>query len=197
MFVLCGLLIAGGVYMYLHRRQLGLIRSSGSSDQAPPAAIAWTLVDRSSEGFAVEMPAGAKEAEVPAYNEGGTTEPVAMIYSYPDPSTSYSISWEDNPPVVRATGSNPDQTLEDARNGALARTRTVLVSEAQSMRQGNPTRDFVGRNQNGGIFDARLVLADHRLYLLMASFPAPSARRQSDVNRFFDSFRMAGSLSPQ
>ena len=196
--VLGAILIAGGVYIYLHRQSLGIFHSASTSDQPfKPAAISWMLVDRSREGFKLEMPADTREIEVPAYNESGATEPVDMLYAYPDPSTSFSISWADQPPIVRASENNPEQMLEDARNGALERTQSVLVSEAQSIRQGFRVHDFAGRNQRGGVFDARLVLAERRLYLLMASFPAASARRDEDVNRFFDSFRVVSAASGQ
>jgi hypothetical protein len=195
--VLGAIVIAGGVYIYLHRQSLGIFRSASSADQFKPAVISWTLVDRSREGFKVEMPEDVREIEVPAYTESGATEPVDMIYAYPDPATSFSISWADQPPVVRASEGQPGKMLEDARNGALARTQSVLVSEAQSDRQGFPVHDFVARNQGGGIFNARLVLADRRLYLLMASFPAAGARRDEDVNRFFDSFHVVSAASLQ
>lgn len=198
--VLGGIFVAGGTYIYLHRQDLGLTWLSGTSStgQAPsPTPITWAMVDRSSEGFTLEMPQDARETEAPAFAADGTATQVEMICAYPDPSTSYSISWADNPPVVAALGGDPDQTLEDARNGALARTQSVLVSEAQSTRQGFPVRDFTSRNQNGGVFNARLILADRRLYMLMASFPAASARRDDDVNRFFDSFRVVSTTAPQ
>lgn len=192
--VLGGILVAGAVYIYLHRVDLGLTSPSvdlASPDQSlRPANIAWTKVDRSPEGFALEMPEETKEIQVPAYNGQGTADQVSMIYSYPDSSTSYSISWADNPPVMQAANGNVQQTLDSARDAALARTQTVLVSETQSVRQGYPVRDFVGRNQGGGIFNARLILAGRRLYLLMAAFSGASARNDADVNHFFDSFRV-------
>lgn len=194
-YLVLGVILAGGTaYIYLHREALGIVGSTAQAsdaDQSPhPARISWTVVDRSADGFKLEMPEDTREIEVPAYNEHGAIDQVDMIYAYPDPSTSFSVSWANNPPVMRAVGEDAAQALEDARNGALARTQTVLVSEAQSTRQGFPVRDFSGRNQNGGTFNARLVLANHRLYLLMAAFPAASARRNDDVNHFFDSFHV-------
>lgn len=193
-FVLGIILAVGVAYIYLHRQDLGLSWLSpgtSTSGQTPhPVSISWTIVDRSSEGFKLEMPEDTREIEVPAYNPNGSVDQVDMIYAYPDPSTSFSISWANNPPVMRAVGDDAQQTLDDARDGALTRTQTALVSEGQSTRQGLPVRDFIGRNQSGGIFNARLILADHRMYMLMASFPAASARRDDDVNRFFDSFHV-------
>jgi hypothetical protein len=114
-----------------------------------------------------------------------------MLYSYPDAETSYSIAWEDNPPIEKAMEEDPMQTLNSARNGALARTQTTLVSEESGTRQGYPAVDFVGRNDGGGVFNARLILVGRRLYMLMAAFPSAGARRQADVDRFFDSFQVS------
>lgn len=193
-YIVLGVILIGGiVYIYLHRQDLGLtsnVSETQNADLPQPAHITWALVDRTSDGFKIEMPTGAKEIQVPAYNETGGADEVNMLYSYPDADTSYSISWEDNPPVERASGEDPQTTLDNARDGALARTQTVLVSESKSTRQGYPTRDFVGHNDGGGIFNGRLILAGRRLYLLMASFPAVSARRDSDVDHFFDSFHI-------
>lgn len=191
-FIVLGVIVAGGaVYIYMHRHDLGLVPPSGEDAGQPhPARISWTPVDRSPEGFKVEMPEDTKEIEVPAYTDQGSANQVAMIYSYPDPATSFSVSWADNPPVERAVGENPDQTLNSARDGALTRTQAILVSESSSNRQGYLTRDFVARNEGGGIFNARLILVGRRLYLLMAAFPAVSARRDADVNHFLNSFQI-------
>lgn len=189
--VLAVVLICGIVFIYYHRHTLGLTaKPGGATDTSSPqpARITWVDVNRPPEGFKVEMPAGTRQIEVPAYSRTGGADQVDMIYSYPDSVTTYSIAWKDNPPVERASREDPDTTLDNARDGALARTEAVLVSESRSTRQGYPTRDFVGRNASGGIFNARLILAGQRLYLLMAAFPGPSARRDSDVNHFLNSF---------
>lgn len=190
-YIVLGVILIGGiVYIYMHRQQLGLVGNSVATEGPQPAHINWATVDRSSEGFKLEMPADAREVQVPAYDQKGSTDEVNMLYAYPDATTSYSVSWADNPPVARAAGENADATLDDARDGALARTETSLVSESKSIRQGYPVRDFVGKNDQGGIFNARLILAGQRLYLLMVAYPAQSARSDSDMNRFFDSFRI-------
>lgn len=203
--VLGGILLAGCAYIYLHRVDLGLVSppadtsdstysaGSGSTTSqngtAPrPAHIVWQKVDRTGDGFKIEMPADIKEIQIPAYNATGGAEQVEMIYAYPDAETSYSIAWADNPPVSRASGMAPDKTLDTARDDALARTQTTLITESKSNRHGYPARDFVGRNSGGGIFNARLLLVGPRLYMLIASFPSDASRRPQDVAHFFDSF---------
>jgi hypothetical protein len=198
--VLGGILILGAVYIYMHRQDLGLVSpnpdysaSQADATTAPtPASISWTSVDRSPDGFTVEMPTGTKEITVPAYGEKGGADQVEMIYSYPDSTTSFSIAWADEPPVMRASGQNIQKTLASARDGALSRTQTVLVSEVENTRDGLTIHDFAGRNQSGGIFNGRLILTGRRLYFLMAAFNGSSARRESDVVHFFDSFKLVG-----
>jgi hypothetical protein len=203
--VLGGILVVGLLYIWLHRVELGLASAPVSDDESTysasqstssstpavdshPARIFWQKVDRSADGFKVEMPADTKEMQVPAYNSQGSAEQVNMIYAYPDAQTSFSVAWADNPPVARASSMAVDRTLDTAVSDALARTQTTLVAESKANRKGYPARDFVAHNAHGGIFNARLILVGQRLYMLIAAFPTDSARRPQDVARFFDSF---------
>jgi hypothetical protein len=193
--VLGGILILGIVYIYLHRQQLGLTGLPGfgagedtSADQNTPAHMNWQKVNRSHDGFYLEMPAEVKELQVPAYNEHGGTDQVQMIVCNPNADTSFSVAWEDDPPVARVNGHAPDRTMDMARDDALARTQTILIEEYRSNIDGYPARDFVGRNINGGIISSRMIFAGKRLYLLSAAFPSAHALRDRDVTRFFNSF---------
>jgi hypothetical protein len=205
--VLTGILILGIVYIYLHRQELGLTGLPGfgagedtSAEQSAPARMSWQKVDRNQDGFKVEMPAEVQELQVPAYNEQGGTEQVNMILCNPNTDTSFSVAWDDDPPVARINGHAPDRTLDMARDDALARTQTILIEEYRTNLDGYPARDFVGRNVNGGIISSRMIFAGQRLYLLSAAFPSAQARRDKDVTRFFNSFtfnRTSGVPEPQ
>ena len=205
--VMGGILILGMVYIYLHRQELGLTGLPGfgvsedtSADQNAPVRMNWQKVDRSQNGFKVEMPAEVQELQVPAYNELGGTEPVEMILCNPNADTSFSVAWEDNPPVARINGHAPDRTMDMARDDALARTQTILIEEYRTNMDGFPARDFVGRNVGGGIINSRMIFAGQRLYLLSAAFPSSKARRAKYVTRFFNSFsfdRSVGSSEAQ
>jgi hypothetical protein len=190
------------VVVYLYRQELGLVSSSRPTDQSStsdagsdqpvrPAHVVWQTVDRTADGFKIQMPADIREVQIPAYNEQGGAEQVDMILAYPDADTTYSLAWADNPPVERVNQGSVQQTLDMARNDALARTQTSLVNESRSSRMGFPTREFSGRNVGGGVFNARLILAGKRLYMLIAAYPSDSARRSQDVSHFFDSFSLA------
>jgi hypothetical protein len=198
--VLVAVFIAIAVVIYLYRQELGLMGLShgpgqdSSSDQtassARPAHIVWQTVDRTADGFKVEMPADTKEIQIPAYNDQGGAEQVDMIFAYPDAETTYSIAWADDPPVERINHGSVQQTLDMARNDALARTQTTLINESHSNRQGYPAREFIGHNAGGGVFNSRLILAGKRLYMLTASFSSAEARRDKDVSHFFDSLSL-------
>lgn len=192
------ILVSLGYMLYRHRQELGFASPAPAASQtvvanepepAPqPVKIEWQSVDRTMEGFKIEMPANAHLIKIPAYNEHGGSEQVDMLYAYPDPQICYSISWEQNPPVERINNRVPDRTLDMALVDALERSQTTLVSKSEISQQGFPGREFTAHNIGGGVFNSRLVLARHRLYMLTAAYPSADARRDEDVTHFFNSF---------
>jgi hypothetical protein len=192
-----------GVYIAFHWQQLGFGgphgmgaddgRDLGATATPPehPAIIQWQKINRTADGFKVEMPVDVKPIQIPAYTETGGTEPLDMIFSNPNAETTFSVVWKDNPPVARANLRVPDLTLAMARDGAVARTQTILVSDAASSTQGFPGRTFEARNTGGGVMNSRLIYTGSRLYMLIATFPSIGARRDRDVIRFFNSFTIA------
>jgi hypothetical protein len=192
-FALAVGVVAGSAYVYLHRGSLGLsnlLRASGEATDVADgigrlAKLNWKTVDRPNDGFKLELPADVNDLEVPAYNEAGATEPIKMLFANPDADTTFAITWQDNPPVVRVNRA-AEKTLNMARDGMLGRTQTTLVNESHGLHQGYPSLDVSARNAGGGILNARLISCGNRLYVLMALFPSASARR--DVTRFFNSF---------
>jgi hypothetical protein len=192
-FVLAAAAAAGAFYVYTHWESLsGLTHLVGGSDGRPefarPAKMSWQTVDRPDDGFKVDLPGEPRDMAGQAFNENGGAEPIHMIAATPDDDTYFAVTWQDNPPVFRVNNHAPDSTLNMARDGMLARTQTSLVSQSLSLQRGNPSLEVSARNGNGGVLDARLIMAGNRLYVLMALFPSTSARRQKDVTRFFDSF---------
>ena len=191
------ILLTLGYMAFRHRHELGFgsatpatpqITANQTTTVPQPVKIVWQSIDRTMEGFKVEMPANAQQIKIPAYNEHGGSEQVDMLYAYPDPQICYSISWEEDPPVERINSHIPDRTLDMARVDALERSQTMLVSKSEISQQGFPGREFSARNTGGGVFSSRLVLARHRLYMLTAAYPSGEARRDEDVSRFFNSF---------
>jgi len=164
-------------------------QTSRSTENATQAArITWQTVERPQDGIKLEMPSGAKDLQVPAYNTNGSTEQIETLVANPDATTTFTMNWEDSPPVARANRQIPQQTLEAARDGMLSRTQTFLVTESQLTVAGFPALDMTAKNTGGGVLDARLIYVNGRLYALIAVFPSVAARRQQDVERFYHSF---------
>lgn len=193
------LVLIGAVYVWNHRADLssmsswlpsrsteGFVQPGGSSPQ-----LTWRPVDESAQGFKVEMPGDPKNVVVQATNEVGGNEPISMILTKPDSTRTYAVAWADKPPVARMNDLVPDKTLDQARDGALNRTETMLVSEIRSNPQGFPGRDVVSRNAGGGVLDTRFIYAGSRLYMLIATAPSVAARHEEDVIRFFNSFAIS------
>lgn len=203
--VLAALLLLGIGYAVLHRQGLGFSapraeNAPGPTEPAPasvrPPTIVWHNVDRASDGFRIEMPAAVQQIQVPAYNEAGAAEQVNMIISSPGAETTFSIAWADNPPVARVNNLIPDQTLEMAESGAMARTHTGPDAESPIDAQGYPGRDLAAGNSAGGVMNSRFILAGTRLYMLVAAFPSAAARRDRDVTHFFNSFTILTPAAP-
>ena len=192
-------------YIWLHRVELGLVRpanletedASNGEPASPitrPARITWENVNRSPDGFKVEMPADIEELQVAASNERGGADQISMIRSKSNAETTFAVAWADDPPVARANSRSAGRILDMARDDAMARTQTSLTTETRNMVGGFPARDFSARNTSGGVMTSRLIYVNPRLYMLIAAFPSQSARREQDVARFFDSFAI---VSPE
>jgi len=160
-------------------------------DSATGKDVEWRPVDETSQGFKLEMPGAPRQVVALADNESGSTEPISMLQVKPEPNRTFAVAWADKPPVARMNDLVPEKTLDDARDGALARTATTKISEIRSNPQGFPGRDIEARNVTGGILDARLIYAGSRLYMLIATSPSAAGRHEEDVTRFFNSFTIA------
>lgn len=204
--VLVLLIVAGACYVYLHGQEWGLFgpRVEESSENASsgegffsfsrhPARMAWASVDRTPDGFKVEIPGNVQETHVPAYNQTGGAEQVEMIYANPNPATTYAVSWADDPPVARTRERSPDRILDLARDNTLLRTQSTLNNESHPSPEGYPARDFSAHNSGGGVLSCRLIYTGERLYMLTVAFPSAQARNDQDVARFFNSFALTES----
>lgn len=197
--------LAGAAYIYWRADAPGFSRlrhlwdPSANADQAAETAgrSGWQVVDRSDDGFRIDMPGDPREAQAPAYNEVGGAEPVQMLVANRGPDTVFAITWQDNAPVLRSNDYGPERALNTARDGMLNRTRTSLISQSSSVQHGYPSLDVLARNAQGGILQARLILSGNRLYILMGLFSSSGAVSNQDVSRFFESFIPSESGAPE
>ncbi len=197
-YVLGVSVVLGAIYLWNQRAEYALLREwlptrngDGLILAGQGQQLAWRPVDEPSLGFKLEMPGDPKRVTVQATTEAGTTEPINMLLVKSDPDRSYAIAWSDKPPVARMNDLVPDKTLDQARDGALTRTSTTLVTESRNSPQGYPGRDIVAHNVGGGVLDTRFVYAGSRLYMLIAASPSAASRHQDDVIHFFNSFTIS------
>jgi len=192
------LVVIGAIYALRYRNEIGFLRewlptrtSEAVLDSGSSKSMEWRPVDETSQGFKLEMPGDPRQIVVQADNEAGSTEPISMLQVKPDTNRTFAVAWADKPPVARMNDLVPEKTLDEARDGALARTATTKISEIRSNPQGYPGRDIEARNVAGGILDARLIYAGTRLYMLIATSPSAAGRHEDDVTHFFNSFTIA------
>ena len=188
----------GAVYAWRYHRNLGFLSqwlpshaTEGIIQTPPGTELEWRPVEDATTGFKAEMPGDPQRIAIQATSETGGNEPISMLLVKPDSDRTYAIAWAEKPPVARMNDLVPDKTLDQARDGALNRTQTTLVSEIRSNPQGYPGRDVVAHNVGGGILDTRLIYAGPRLYMLIATAPSAATRREQDVIHFFNSFAIA------
>ncbi len=198
LYMIVVLVFIGAVYAWRYRGDFSFLRDWLPSRQAyslmnglSGAPLDWQPVDETAQGFRVEMPGDPKHLVVQANNEAGSTEPISMLLVKPDSDRTYAIAWAEKPPVSRMNDLVPDKTLDQARDGALIRTSTTLVSEVRSNPQGYPGRDIVAHNAGGGILKTRFIYAGSKLYMLIATSPSAAALHEEDVTHFFNSFAIA------
>jgi len=200
LYLIAAFVFIGAVYVWRYRSDLGFLRDwlpSRSADTQIASGggkqLDWRPIDESDQGFKLEMPGDPKQIVVQATSETGVNEPISMLMVKPDSDCTYAIAWAEKPPVARMNDLVADKTLDQARDGALGRTETTLVSEIRTNPQGYPGRDVVSHNAGGGVMDTRFIYARPRLYMLIASSPSAAARHEEEVIHFFNSFSIATS----
>jgi len=197
-YVIAALVLVTAFYFWNHRAEYSVLRdwlptrnADGLILAGQGQQLAWRPVDESSLGFKLEMPGDPKRVTVQATTEAGTNEPINMLLVKPEADRTYAVAWADKPPVARMNDLVPDRTLDQARDGALNRTSTTIVTESRNNPQGYPGRDIVAHNVGGGVLDTRFIYAGSRLYMLIAASPSAAARHQDDVIHFFNSFTIS------
>ena len=196
-YIVVVLLAAAGYYVQEHwyawqRNSFTIVSSTQipSALQHKSSTLTWQNADESARGFTAEVPSNPVETTTQATNERGSHEPVRMMIAHPDANSTYSVAWEDNPPVARVHGDRVDAIFDAARTQAIDATYTSQLSEQNNTDQGFPARQFVAKNANGGYLDARFIWAAPRLYMLIAAYPSAQDRNEADITHFFQSFKI-------
>jgi hypothetical protein len=90
-------------FVYVHRAWLGLGSAGGgvpteeTNTDLEPAHVSWHAVDRTQDGFRIDMPSDTSEIQILAYNVKGGAEEMEMIVATPNAETTYAIAWDTIP----------------------------------------------------------------------------------------------------
>jgi hypothetical protein len=120
-------------------------------------------------------------------SSAGTT---TYLFSLTKGSDSYLASYTDVP--TNLAGLDPEQLLDNGRDGALNSTGGELVEETKIKLGEFPGRDFTYKitTLNGSIRQ-RAYVVDQRLYQLVTTGTG-NAVNSADAEKFFNSFKLTG-----
>jgi len=82
-------IVAIAYIVYEHRAWLGLSSAGGgvptdvTNADLQPAHVSWRAVDRTQDGFRIDMPSDASEEQIPAYTANGGAEQMEMLVAMP------------------------------------------------------------------------------------------------------------------
>jgi hypothetical protein len=145
----------------------------------------WQTFISDEGGFSIDMPGKPTNSTQPS--SAGTT---TYLFSLTKGSDSYLASYTDVP--VNLAELDPEQLLDNGRDGALNSTGGELVEESKITLGKYPGRDFTYKITalNGNIRQ-RAYVVDQRLYQIVTTGPG-NAVNSADAEKFFDSFKLTG-----
>ncbi|MCE9562661.1 MAG: hypothetical protein K8U57_11500 [Planctomycetes bacterium] len=150
-----------------------------------PPSTKWQSFDSVRGGFKVEFPAPSKTNVGNRFGvsarSGSTTEGTSHR------GIEYTVAWSNIP-----GGRNAWVTEDQLFTTAMDEVRRAAPSSEFATREpfkvsGFPARDMVITSVGDGVYVARVVVADSRIFVLVAGGPSATAEH-ADVRRFLDSF---------
>jgi hypothetical protein len=111
-------------------------------------------------------------------------------YQIDSNNTSFAVAYTDYPADLISL-SNPEELLNEAREGALSNIQGKLLEEQQVKVNGFPGRHL--RIESSGskmMLEARIFLVDSRLYQVLAAYRTGSVEDR-EITKFLNSFKLA------
>jgi hypothetical protein len=144
---------------------------------------------RSDEGgFTVLMPGKPKAQNQTLDSPVGQVKMV--MYMAGSSKAGCAVAYADYPAQL-INSTDPQKTLDGARNGAIKNVNGKLISETSINFHGLPARDVRIEIPKKALITARLILAGPRFYQLMFIAPTDKEHEQ-DISQFLNSFTIDG-----
>jgi len=147
----------------------------------------WHTYTAPDGSFSIELPGEPTVESTQAPVEGGGTTSMTLVSVKPTKSTAYMCSYVEDENFTRKS---PDEALESARDGSLRKTQGTAISQKRMTVQGYPALDMQARARGNSLLDSRLIVADKRLYIIMAVATVPEDREPKTIQRMVESFTM-------
>jgi hypothetical protein len=149
--------------------------------------LRWQTYTAPDNTFTVELPGKPSVETTQAPVEGGGTKPMTLVSVKPTNSTSYMCSYAEDKNIGDKSS---DEVLEAARDGSLGKTQGTVISQKRLTVQGYPALEMQARARGSSLLDARIVVAEKRLYLMVAVTTVERDREPKVIQRMFDSFKV-------
>jgi hypothetical protein len=164
--------------------------SSGEQTSSAGSTAGWKELSSPEGRFSVLLLANPKQEKSQISKPEGKIDTVSYLAATPE-GRAYSVAYSDYPEAWVKTKS-PDEMLDGARDGAVARIKGNLLSEQKITIDGAAGRElFIVGDGEPLTVQARLLTIDGRLYVLQAlSVGALHNVPDPDAERFFTSFRL-------
>lgn len=165
--------------------------SSGEQASSSASAATWKEISSPEGRFSVLLLQNPKQEKSQTTRPDGKIETVTYLAATPE-GRAYSVAYSDYPEAW-VKSKSPDETLDSARDGAVARIKGNLLSEQKVTMDGAAGRElFIVGDGEPLTVQARMTMVEGRLYVLQAlSVGAVHNVPDPDADRFFNSFRLA------
>ncbi len=161
---------------------LGLLLIAGCGKQAK-----WETFSSPIGGFSVLAPETPKEMKKTVNTAVGPVD--AYFFIARQRTAAYTAGYSDYPSSM-VRNSNPDEILDNSRDGAVANIQGKLLSELIITLGRYPGREIKVETPDGkSTMRARIYLVNNRLYQLIVATTRENAL-SPDVTRFLDSFKL-------
>jgi hypothetical protein len=147
----------------------------------------WQTYAAPDGSFSVDLPGKPTVETTQAPVEGGGNTPMTLVSVKPTSSTAYMCSYVEDENIGRRSA---DQVLESARDGSLRKTQGTVISQKRTTVLGYPALDMQASARGNSLLDSRMIVADKRLYMIMAVATVQEDRDAKTVQRMVESFKI-------
>lgn len=143
----------------------------------------WKEFTSKEGGFSVLMPKQPVKRKQTAPSDAGPIN--VYMFTVNMGVVDYGVMYHD----IQGKVTDPESSLDAARDGAVKSARGVLMTEKEISLDGNPGREIRIKARDNIIYTARIYLVRQRFYQTMVTVPEGVDVTRA-ARRFMDSFKL-------